>query len=83
MLKKMNDMTILNRIWNAWKKVGTAIGDFIARIVLSLLYFTIVLPFGLITRLGRDPLDLNPKEPVSWHARSTRDQTLDDGRRLS
>jgi hypothetical protein len=79
----MDEMTILKRIWNTWKKVGAAIGDFIARLVLSILYFTVVLPFGLITRLGRDPLGVNLEGSVQWHKRSTRDHTLEDGRRLS
>jgi hypothetical protein len=76
-------MTFLKRLWEGWKKVGSAIGDFLARIVLSILYFTLVLPFGLITRLSRDPLDLHPKNSTQWQSRSTRDHTIEDGRRLS
>lgn len=76
-------MTFVRKIWDAWKKVGRAIGDFIARVVLSILYFTVVLPFGLITRLGRDPLDLRADGTARWVERETRDQTLEDGRRLS
>ncbi|MDF1500506.1 MAG: hypothetical protein P1P76_08560 [Anaerolineales bacterium] len=76
-------MTLLQRIWSGWKKVGQAIGDLIARLVLSVLYFTIVLPFGLITRLGRDPLDLHRTSETCWQERSTHDHTLEDGRRLS
>jgi hypothetical protein len=55
----------------------------IARLVLSILYFTIVLPFGLITRLGRDPLDLKVDTAAHWVERETHDHSLDDGRRLS
>ena len=76
-------MSVLKQIWEAWKKIGAAIGDFIARVVLSILYVTIVLPFGLITRLGRDPLDLESDASVRWQERSTRDVSLEDGRRLS
>jgi hypothetical protein len=76
-------MTILKRIWSVWKKLGTAIGDFLARIVLSILYFTLVLPFGLITCLTRDPLDLDPDSQTRWHDRRTNDHTIEDGRKLS
>lgn len=76
-------MTFLQKLWSGWKKIGTAIGDFLARIVLSILYFTIVLPFGLITRLGRDPLGLRSFNASEWQERSTKDNSLDDGRRLS
>lgn len=82
-MNSVMDMSVLKRIWEAWKKIGTAIGDFIARVVLSILYVTIVLPFGLITRLTRDPLDLAPDDTVHWQERSTGDKTLEDGRRLS
>jgi hypothetical protein len=76
-------MKFLESIWAGWKKIGSAIGDLLARIVLSILYFTLVLPFGLITRLTRDPLDLDDHSPVRWHDRSTNDHTIEDGRRLS
>lgn len=76
-------MALLKRFWGAWKKIGRAIGDLIARLVLSILYFTIVLPFGLITRLGRDPLDLKVDTAAHWVERETHDHSLDDGRRLS
>jgi len=79
----VNTMPVLKKIWEAWKKIGAAIGDFIARVVLSILYFTIVLPFGLITRLGHDPLDLKPEGMVQWQERSTKDETLEDGGTLS
>lgn len=49
-------MDALQKIWNTWKRVGQWIGDGIARVVLSLLYFTLILPFGLIVTLFMDPL---------------------------
>lgn len=74
-------MSILQRIWEAWKTVGQYIGDFIARILLTIFYFTIYLPFGLGVRLLGDPLAIKPARP-SWTARTTGDVTLDDTRRL-
>jgi len=51
-------MTILRKIWAGWKRIGGYIGDFIGRLILTLLYFTIVLPFGLAVRLFADPLGI-------------------------
>jgi hypothetical protein len=70
-------MDMLKRFWAGWKKVGHAIGDFIGRLVLSVLYFTVVLPFGLGLRLGGDPLNLKQEKKESyWLDRSTKDVDL-------
>lgn len=75
-------METLHRIWETWKRVGQVIGDFIARIVLTLFYFTVFLPFGLGARLFSDRLAL--KERVAtWSERTTGDLTFDDARRLT
>ena len=76
-------MYVLRKIWAGWKRVGRLIGDFIGRLVLTLLYFTVVLPFGLITRLGRDPLDTHPGTSAGWVERQPQEGTLDEAGRLS
>lgn len=75
-------MNYLRSVWDAWKKFGQAIGDFVARIVLSLFYFTIFAPFGLIVRLFIDPLNMKGRHPKGWLDRTTRDREIDDARRL-
>lgn len=75
-------MTFLRRFWAGWKRVGQAIGDFLARLILSIFYFTIFLPFGLGTRLFSDPLAMKPSERgPKWLERKTKDRTLEDARR--
>jgi hypothetical protein len=72
----------LSRVWRQWKKIGQAIGDFIARLVLSLFYFTIFVPFGLGVRFFGDPLNMKKAGSASWWLeRKTRDLSLDDARR--
>ncbi len=75
-------MNVLRKIWRGWLRVGRAIGDIVARIVLTLLYFTLVLPFGLISTLLRDPLDLRPHAP-GWRERQTAPGTIDEAGKLS
>ena len=56
------------RIWDGWMKFNHILGDIIAKFWLTLLYFTLLLPFGLWTRLAVDPLDLRPKSASTyWH----------------
>ena len=76
-------MDLLRKIWASWKRIGRLVGDFIGRLVLTLLYFTIVLPFGLITRLGRDPLDTQKGGHAHWVEREPVEGTLDEAGRLS
>lgn len=75
-------MTFLRRFWEGWKRVGQAIGDFLARVLLTIFYFTIFVPFGLGTRLGSDPLAMKSGEKMpQWVERKTKDLTLEDARR--
>jgi hypothetical protein len=74
-------MDLFRRFWAWWKVVGQAIGDFIARILLTIFYFTIFMPFGLIVRLVSDPLDIKHSQ-ARWLDRKTNDLVMDDSRRL-
>jgi hypothetical protein len=47
---------MLNRLWEAWKKFARRIGDFQARVLLTVIYAVVVLPFGVIIRTFEDPL---------------------------
>jgi len=76
-------MDLVRKIWAGWKRVGGLIGDFVGRLVLTLLYFTLVLPFGLITRIGRDPLALRRDQPPRWIERDKPESTFDEASRLS
>lgn len=75
-------MEILKKIWLAWKRLGQFIGDIVGRIVLTLLYFTIVLPFGVGVRLFSDPLKIKrTPTPSFWHPRQSVSNTLEEARR--
>ena len=73
---------MLNKIWKTWRRVGQAIGDFIGRLVLTLFYFTLFMPFGLGVRLWADPLDIKSRYQIGWLNRSTRDSDINNIRRL-
>jgi hypothetical protein len=75
-------MQVLAKIWSLWKRWGRWLGDAVARLVLSVLYFTIVLPFGLIVRLTSDRLDTSSLRPT-WHATQTTPPTMDRAREQS
>jgi hypothetical protein len=83
-------MKILTKIWHTWKQVGQFMGDFIARIVLTIFYFTFFLPFGLTVRLFSDPLAIKQPQQSAifndtsgWVERTTTDLTIENARRLA
>ena len=75
-------MALLKNLWRGWMRFGHFMGDIVGRVVMTLFYFTLLLPFGLVITLFGDPLDMKhqDKAPV-WHARTTGDRTLEDARR--
>ena len=75
-------MATLRKVWQAWKRIGQFIGDQIGRVVLTVFYFTLFMPFGLGVRFFGDPLALHPRARSRWLERSTKDLTLEDTRRL-
>ena len=76
-------MEALRKGWEAWKRIGQFIGDQIGRLVLTVFYFTLFMPFALGVRLFGDPLAIRSYGRAKWLERTTRDLTLDDSRRLS
>lgn len=75
-------MEALRKIWHGWKKFGQFIGDMLGRVVLTIFYFTLFMPFALGVRLFLDPLALHVTGQPKWLERKTQDLTLDDARRL-
>ena len=76
-------MTYLRTAWQLWKRIALIIGDFVARIVLTIFYFTLFVPFGLGVRLLSDPLAIKQKLERNWLERDAHDDTIDGARRLA
>ena len=68
----------LRAFWELWKRFGRLMGNLITRIILTLLYFTIFLPFGVGARLFTDPLQIKTSRDESWNQRQTGDKTLEE-----
>jgi hypothetical protein len=76
-------MHVLRGAWRIWKRFGKIIGDVIGRVVLTVFYFTVFAPFGLGVRVFGDPLAIKRQRAARWLERTTRDQILEEARRLS
>jgi hypothetical protein len=64
--------------WERFKVITVIIGDVQGRFIATLFYFTILLPFGIGSRLFSDPLrqNHNPDEP-RWLERPPLSEQLD------
>ncbi|MCA1961256.1 MAG: SxtJ family membrane protein [Desulfomonile sp.] len=56
-------------IYRLWISLAVILGYFVSRILLTMIFFLVILPTGLIMRLfGKDPMDrkLDPDAPTYW-----------------
>ena len=70
----------LGRIWGGWKEIAHYIGDFQSRLLLTVFYFTVAVPFGAVARSVGDLLHMRHPPPTSaWTKRQTTDTDLSAG----
>ncbi|TDJ08049.1 MAG: hypothetical protein E2O67_01620 [Deltaproteobacteria bacterium] len=78
--KKPEEIThklpVYKRIWEWWKPVAQKIGNFQARVILTVFYFTMFMPFAILVKLFTDPLRIKPKTKKGWIER--KDEQVDD-----
>lgn len=73
---------MLGRLWAKWKVLAQKIGDFQARVILTLLYFVILGPMAILFKVFRDPLGLRPPAgPSIWVAKPAHEDSLEMAKR--
>ena len=72
---------MFKRAWKQWMRIALVIGNFNNRVVLTLFYATVVLPFGLVVRLFGDPLAIRRKRSSAWTDIEHPTRTIEEGRR--
>jgi hypothetical protein len=65
-LRDREQPSLPRRIWNGWKRVARKIGDFQARVILSVFYFLVLAPFALVSRLSGDSLAARQAAAHGW-----------------
>ncbi len=71
----------LRSLWAFWKKVARIIGNFQARLILLLFYWTILLPFGILIRLFADPISLKSLKDTNWKSWMKKPLNLEEAKR--
>lgn len=73
---------IVRVMWERMKVIASVVGDVEAKVIVTLFYFTILAPFGLISRLFSDPLHRKaPANPQLWVERPPVHNELDAAKR--
>jgi hypothetical protein len=73
---------MLRTIWTRWTAFAQKVADFQTRLILTIVYFVILAPFGLMVTVFRDPLRVKrPPEVPQWIPRAVDQPTLEYGRR--
>jgi hypothetical protein len=71
-------LLLIKNFWQGWKAFGHFLGNLLARVVLTIFYFTVFVPFALGVKLFSDPLHIKKSPADFWRPRPTGDQTLED-----
>ena len=74
-------MDFFKTAWKKWRAFGKVMGDFVARIFMTVFYFTIAVPFGIGVRLFKDPLHLKSQE-THWLKREPQEDSIEAARKL-
>lgn len=72
---------MLKQLWRRWQAFGHWIGDFVARVLLTLFYFTIFAVFAVAMSRFHDPLGTKTAASRFWHLCSPQGNTLPSMRR--
>lgn len=57
---------VFSLAWHRFNVVASIFGDAQGRVIVTTFYFTILAPFGLISRLTSDPLKLKSNGTTAW-----------------
>jgi hypothetical protein len=72
----------LRTLWHAWQRLGQIMADVVVRVILSVFYFSVLIPFAIGIRLSQDPLGTKTHAQLGWWcAREPAADNLDLARR--
>ena len=69
-------LPVHKRLWKWWVPRAHRIGNFQARLILTIFYFTMFMPLAILVRLFTDPLRIKPKTEKGWIDRNN--EPVDD-----
>jgi hypothetical protein len=74
-------MRYLHLIWESWKKIAHKIGTFQSRVILTIFYFVILFPAGIVYSTFKDVLGIKKVRSSEWINKQSKNQTLEELRK--
>jgi hypothetical protein len=72
----------VRKLWERWKQVAREIGDFQARVLMTLFYFLFLGPVAMALCWRSDPLAIRPRTPRGWRDSEAREgEAMEHARR--
>ena len=71
-------MKILKKAWGKWKVIAHHIGVFQSRLILTLFYFILLLPIGLVFSLFKDALGIKKQYASAWKNKDKQTATMEE-----
>ena len=71
----------MKRFWAAWVKIAEIIGNAQMIVILTAIYWTMLLIVAVPFKLFSDPLLLKPNKKIEWHKRPVQKHDLESLRR--
>jgi hypothetical protein len=69
-------LSFMRKSWKWWKRIARIIGDFNARVILTIFYFIFLAPFALAVRSLSDPLAIKNKSAPLWGTKTPSDEPV-------
>ena len=71
-------MAFLKLLWELWKKFAYAFGTFMSRVILTIMYFTVIMPWGVCIRIFSDPLNIKTFSQSGWKSHTKPPTTMQE-----
>jgi len=71
----------LKKGWQRWLEISQMAANFLGRIIVTLFYFTIMLPFSIGVTFFGDPLKLKDRTDNHWMSREAVNDHLESAKR--
>ena len=72
---------MIGSLWQRWLSLAHRIAEFQVKLILTLFYIIILLPFAIWVRLIKDPLEIHKFGMPVWSTRRSKPSTLDEFRK--
>ena len=76
-------MQLFKKIWTIWKSTAYKLGLFQTRVTLTIFYFILLLPIGIVFTFMKDGLGIKDQKKTRWIRKTNQSVSLQDLKKQS